>query len=1156
MRVPNISTYVNSTYRLGNLTYSLENANEVASTQKQINEISDDPLGLSQVMTIKNTLGNLDQIGRNVNMGKSWIRTIENSLDGINDLILEVKTDITRLANDSTTEDERNDAIERIQSVIDQIITLGNIQVNGNYVFSGTDTNIIPLEYDAGTDKVVYKGNEIPFEIRTDKSLGVQVGRTGSTTFWDQEIHINSTNNTIVFKEDNGHGDAFEKTLHAVIPDGLYRKADLETAVRNALNDVSAQKGYGVTYTVEYDETSQTYRIQEDGSYQGYVRTEFLWETGNEAYLHDIQASGNIQPEDIRVSLLNKSALTIDTKTGETGPEPLRLTWDRAGEKWHVKDNPGYVMPASFSGTSRGVDIALNDEGVPDISIKFDTPVRDGAFIEFQIASSTDDTSTGHEIGFNKTNLTQAPPVSDIRASYITELVIGTSGNNTIDFVETNATGGVQTLTANFNTAAAAVTYTDMDALALAIETAMETASAAPTSGANTIDYTVSYDPLISRFNIREQGTRLNELTLSWNTSTGAADTLGYYPLADTLTYPHSAVTIGNANNRLDFAESQAGTGGPFTTFQAIVPSGTYDDMADLADAVETAMEAVSAFDYDVSYDQALSRFTIQQTGGAALTDFYLLWDSGAGAGASIGETLGYNPELDDTGAGLGPFTADTASMLMSRFSVEIDGSNNYLDFEEINTAGTSTILSATIPEKTYSSIHEMEAALEAAMNDASTQTGNGVVYDVSYDETNHNFDILRTTSGAALNELKLLWDTGENQERSIGDVLGYDTTGDDIGGTAYSSTSGSAPTWISFDATNNAIDFSEISATGEVSDEVSITIPPGNYRDMNQVASLVQTAMRNASPSNTAYSVVYDDTFGFMIKGSGSRIKGFDLLWETGAASGSSAASKLGIPGTTDTHVVFGESDEPVVNIVIDNTNDKLDFMEINTDGLGKDVGQLTALIDHNTYTSHLELAREVEEALELESRQSGNSIDYTVSWDDYTQKFAIKENGTQLREFRLLWETGDNTSLAMGGTGEGIGSILGFNADEDDVSRPLESGRTVEWGVFNTLIDLKQYLSDNDRDGIERSIGRLETNFDNMTSRIVDAGMKFSRLEIRETITTNVSLTLTERRSNLEDADMIKSIMDLKNIETAYQAALSSTAKVLSLSLVDYLR
>ncbi|MCF6248779.1 MAG: flagellar hook-associated protein 3, partial [Desulfobacula sp.] len=68
MRVPNISIYVNSTHRLGNLTSDLQQASKVVSTQKQINEISDDPLGLSQVLSLKNSIGNLEQIEQNVVM--------------------------------------------------------------------------------------------------------------------------------------------------------------------------------------------------------------------------------------------------------------------------------------------------------------------------------------------------------------------------------------------------------------------------------------------------------------------------------------------------------------------------------------------------------------------------------------------------------------------------------------------------------------------------------------------------------------------------------------------------------------------------------------------------------------------------------------------------------------------------------------------------------------------------------------------------------------------------------------------------------------------------------------------------------------------------------------------------------------------------------
>ncbi|MCK5683842.1 hypothetical protein KAJ27_06970, partial [bacterium] len=289
-----------------------------------------------------------------------------------------------------------------------------------------------------------------------------------------------------------------------------------------------------------------------------------------------------------------------------------------------------------------------------------------------------------------------------------------------------------------------------------------------------------------------------------------------------------------------------------------------------------------------------------------------------------------------------------------------------------------------------------------------------------------------------------------------------------------------------------------------------------------------------------------------FMVKGSDSSIKSFTLLWQTGMNREEGAGAILGFSG--DDTVTFSESDEAVVNITIDSSNNKIDFRELISGDIGKAVGSLTASIREKTYTSHDELASEVEIALEAESRLNGNEINYSVVWDDYTQKFTIKENGSELEQLDLMWQTGDNAPVSEGGTGQSIGNLLGFTAN-DDVHKTLTSVDKVEWGIFDTLIDLKTYLSDNDSDGIERTIGRLEQNFDLMTSRIADAGMKFSRLEIRDTINSHVGLSLIERKSRIEDADVVESIMNLKNIENAYQAALSSTSKVLNMSLLDYL-
>ena len=1029
MRVPNINTYYTATFRLGNLTEDLKSANEVISTQKRINEISDDPLGLSQVLSLRNSIGNLEQIEQNVIMGKSWLEGVEASLDSVNNLILDAKSEVSRLASDSTTADERQNAVARIDHIINQIVSLGNTQVNDNYIFGGTKTDVIPFAYDTSVDpnRVLYNGNETPFEIRTDRNSGVQVGRNGKTTFWDDTIAINATNNKVVFTEDNGHGSASEKVLTAVIPDGNYTAQHLETAVRNALNQASEENGYGAGYLVSYDADAKKFDIREDGSHGGYLKTQFMWETGNQARINNITASSTIDPDDINIST-NPAALTIGTPEPH-GTDPFTLVWQK-NDTWKVVNNPGYVLASSMiSGTPDRIDIDLNESGTPDISIKLDAPVNNkGDFISFEIFPAGEDDSIGHEIGFNDQDLIHAPPVSDSPARFITELVFTDNTNDEISFEEVNSTGGASTFSIDLNTTGADVTYFDMQALAGDIKAKMEAASA---GGPNQIEYNVSYDPGTSRFSIREKGTDLDELHLQWDVGNSSAATLGFYGATDATIYPASdlaldrTIVLDDTNNTFSFQETDAlGTAG--TAITATVAQGTYHNATSFAAAIEAALDAATAnvppADYDVSYDAGTNRFTIADTSGN-LSAFSLLWKTGGPASDYLAKSLGQSPDVDYT----------------CRL----------------------------------------------------TYAGN------------------------------------------------------------------TDPVIMTFDRENNWIDFSETDQDGNTI-TAGIQIPEGDYTNPHHLAAVIQTGMRTASYNGVDYAVSYDaveQEFVFK-EGGNADISSFSLLWHSGEHASESAAGQLGFAGTHDDRAIFSISDEPVVNLTIDGSNNKVDFMEVSGGDSGKTAGYLTASVAEKTYTSHTDLAEEIEKALEAESHIKGNKIDYTVAWDEVTRKFTIKENGSDLETFHLQWRTGDNAPAAVGGSGETIGDILGFDALSDDVHTAIKSTRDVEWGIFTTLLDLKQYLSDNDRDGIERTLGRLEADFDNMTSKIVDTGMKYSRLEIRETITRDVGLSLDERRSMIEDADIIEAIMNLQGIQTAYQAALASTSQVLNISLVDYLR
>lgn len=1031
MRVPNITMYDLSRYNLQRNLSSLKDANEIMSSQKRINSMSDDPIGLSQVLGLKASVKNLEQIEKNVQVGKNWLTASENAQDSVSDSILEAKTEASRLINASATEDERNNAVERIDNILETIVSLSNTKIEGNYIFSGTDADIQSFIYnkDSQPPGVVYNGSDTSFAIKTDSEIEVDVGKAGRKVFEDEKVAINPTNNTIVFTESNGHGAASEKTMTAEIPQGLYSVDSLKLQIKNQLNSASESDGYNVKYLVEYDQTSGRFSIREDGAFNGFLKTEFKWDTGRDAYTNNIAASSSIVPEDIDLKVRNKDALTIDTALPD-GKGPIRFVWEEDG-KWSVENNPGYPIPASWvSGGDDFIEVDLNESGNADIRIDLKTPVsKKGEYVEFDIVSAKGDSSTGHEIGFNGSDSVYAPPVSDTAAFFVNELTITDTANDTIEFVETHpATGVSAVLSADFNTTGGDVIYTDMDKLAADIETAMEAASV------NGVNYAVSYDSVESRFNIREDGTTLDQLDLSWGNSPVASatgKTLGFYPSDDTITYPSS----------------------------------------------DTATHA----------------------------------------------------------------------------DITIDNTNNVIAFRETS-GGSSSNLWTTVEEGTYKNMAGLEAAVKKAMDDASAASGNAVAYDVAYNDTSRRFEIGH--SGGGLTGLDLMWQTSNTDGNSIGETLGFDISNDTGGGLGVGTpyTGDSDMVLMTFDETNNSINFEETAVDGTVSDELSITIPPGEYTDLDDVAAEIQDAMRDASIHGVAYAVDYDYTSGrFTIKGSDANIKAFDLLWESGENKDTSAADMLGFH--VDDHVSFSESDEPVVNLVVDSANNKIDFQEI-TDGISvTGLDSLTASVNEGTYTSHDTLAHEVEKALEKASAKEGSSINYSVTWDDYTKKFSIKENGTVLDELKLKWNTGKNAPTGYGGTGESMGDLLGFSSAFDDIHTSLKSEREVQWSIFNTLLDLKQSLSDNDAHGIERSIGRLETNYDNITSEIVDNGMKVRRLEVRETITTEVKFSFTERRSTIEDADMIKALLDLENMKTAYQASLSSTSKVINISLVDYL-
>ena len=641
MRVPSLSVYMSSTQRLRTLASDLNDANLVVSSQRRINSPSDDPIGISQTLDLNTRISNLVQFKRNSEAGAARLDAAESALKSATKQILEMRVLANQMVNASVSAKERTAAADQVQKAMDQLLLLGNSRLNGNYIFSGDKTEM-PAFAKNNANQVIYQGSQSGSSVVIGAEQQVETGLVGGKIFFEKEIKVDSTNNKVIFKEDNGQGMTEGRVLETSIPPGKYTPDKLALAVRNAMNEVSENKGYKVKYSVAYDAENKRFTLGTTGNHKGYMKTEMLYKAGDIPQISGVSGDG-LERKNIKITSVNEKALTRHT----TVNTPFTLTYAGKG-KWRVSNDPGYGLPKEISGNDKGVSLDLDKDGTPDLKIALDTAAKEGNAVKFEINSATSDRSVIQDMGFSG-DMELGP----IRSNTKVNLKTIDATNNVIDFKETTADGTTRQLSA----AIPPGKYTDMKELAKAVEKSMENASE------NKIDYSVRYDAQTRKFTIAAKGNKATDVKLLWKTGThqasaGAGKALGFDVAADDVgATSHDSdnrvalikVTSG-VNDTINFKEvgangSVAGT----DELTAKIPPGEYSDMDAFAKAVERAMEKASAekgkkVDYEVTYDVVSKKLCIKQdgSGGERLKSLHLLWGSGSDKASSAAGIMGF----------------------------------------------------------------------------------------------------------------------------------------------------------------------------------------------------------------------------------------------------------------------------------------------------------------------------------------------------------------------------------------------------------------------------------------------------------------------------------------------------------------------------------
>ena len=207
MRVTNQILQSNALQNIFRITEDLFQANQRVATGKRINKPSDDPLGMQDVLTLRSSIAQIEQFGRNIDNNRLFFNTADTALDSVGLGITRARELAQGSLGATSSAETRAMAALEIQSILDQAIQEANTQVKGFFIFGGTDLLNAPYAANAGGLGAVYSGNSDSLEVEVGANLTVPITRPGFEVFgMDMNPAVNV--NTLLADLNGGAGVA------------------------------------------------------------------------------------------------------------------------------------------------------------------------------------------------------------------------------------------------------------------------------------------------------------------------------------------------------------------------------------------------------------------------------------------------------------------------------------------------------------------------------------------------------------------------------------------------------------------------------------------------------------------------------------------------------------------------------------------------------------------------------------------------------------------------------------------------------------------------------------------------------------------------------------------------------------------------------------
>jgi len=176
MRVTSNMSNDNSIYNIQQSQSKLYKTNELIGTQRNISRPSDDSVNSKLLLDIGYKLKANDQYLSNIAKSDTWQHVTSDTLTAMSDIMTLAKEQVATITSGSSDATIRQNVVTQLQTLKQQMVDMGNMQLGDQYIFGGAKNSVKPFSITSP----YYSGDETAINIEVGKENTQQINIEGN----------------------------------------------------------------------------------------------------------------------------------------------------------------------------------------------------------------------------------------------------------------------------------------------------------------------------------------------------------------------------------------------------------------------------------------------------------------------------------------------------------------------------------------------------------------------------------------------------------------------------------------------------------------------------------------------------------------------------------------------------------------------------------------------------------------------------------------------------------------------------------------------------------------------------------------------------------------------------------------------------------------